>query len=94
MIHVGVSKDDHQISVEKRSFNDNYVHEDINSKCPEGQCCVDGCPTILETKLDVDKLCHAANENLKFLKSNGNLIFFPIYHNSRVVNEFSPNSNQ
>lgn len=72
MIHVGVSKQDHQISIEKRAFNDEYVLEDISSKCPEGKCCVSSSlEQTKETGLNVDRLCEYANENFSYFKSNG-----------------------
>jgi len=72
MIHVGVSKQDKQISVEKRAFNDEYVLEDISCKCPEDKCCVRTASSqIIETGLDVDRLCEFSNKNFKYLRSKG-----------------------
>jgi pyrrolidone-carboxylate peptidase len=71
MIHVGVSKGDQQISVEKRAFNTDYQHEDISSKCPDGKCCVAHAQDTLETGLNVDKLVEFSNKNFEFFKSIG-----------------------
>ncbi len=72
MIHVGVSKQDHQISVEKCAFNDDYVLQDIRAQCPEDNCCMASAPAqTLHTGLDVDRLCEFSNENLSFLKMKG-----------------------
>lgn len=72
IIHVGVSKQDHQISLEKQAFNDNYVLEDITCKCPDGSCCAPENPSqTVQTGLDVDALCKYANENFVFFKSKG-----------------------
>lgn len=61
MIHVGVSKNDTQISLEKQSFNINYELKDINNQCPANHCCLENSPEILSTKLDVDNLCKISN---------------------------------
>ncbi len=57
IIHVGVSVDDTQISVEKCSFNLDYISEDVNDKCPTDNICYLNAPDTLHTKLDVEKLC-------------------------------------
>lgn len=65
IIHVGVSKFDTQISIEKQAFNLDYNHEDIHKKCPEGQCCVVEAPESLQTQLDVEKLCEFSNKHFQ-----------------------------
>jgi hypothetical protein len=62
---VGVSKADTQISLEKQTFNLDYGTSDMNNSCPEGLCCVQDGPEVLETTLDVSRLCLKSNEKLK-----------------------------
>ncbi|RNA04851.1 pyroglutamyl-peptidase 1 [Brachionus plicatilis] len=61
MIHVGVSKNDTQISLEKHSFNACYELKDINNQCPANQCCLENSAETLSTKLDVEDLCKVSN---------------------------------
>jgi pyroglutamyl-peptidase len=65
MIHVGVSVEDTQISVEKCSFNMDYVSGDNLMVCPANGVCVPNAPEILQTKLDVDKLVHISNHTFR-----------------------------
>jgi pyroglutamyl-peptidase len=65
MIHVGVSKSDTQISLEKQTFNLDYHANDMSNSCPEGQCCVRDAPDVLHTGLNVERLCVKANERLR-----------------------------
>lgn len=74
IIHVGVSKGDNQISLEKQSFNLGYNHQDIQDKCPANECCVENGAEILQTKLDVDRLCKVSNSRLESCNSEGKSI--------------------
>ncbi len=98
-----MSKDDHQISVEKRSFNHIYQQEDITDKCPDGKCCVAGCEAIIDTGLDVDRLCEFSNQNFDFFKSTGNLfvdlvkgsccLVYKVLHQLETSNSAIPKDN-
>ena len=64
-----MSRSDTQVAIERRSFNTDYRSCDVAAKCPSDQCCIADAPcAILETKLDVQKLCDAANA---VAKNNG-----------------------
>lgn len=62
MIHVGVSKNDRQISLEKQSFNASYELKDVNNQCPANKCCFENSPETLSTKLNVEDLCNVSNK--------------------------------
>ncbi|CAF0783810.1 unnamed protein product [Brachionus calyciflorus] len=68
MIHVGVSKRDTQISIEKQSFNTTYELSDINNRCPSSGCCLEGAEDTLATGLNVEKLCEFSNKIFSELK--------------------------
>ena len=86
IIHVGVSKADTQISVEKQSFNLEYCHLDITNSCPENECCVTEGPEILETGLDVDRLCNASNGKLRNFNYKGIFRIFLFSLKTRMDN--------
>ena len=65
MIHVGVSKQEECIKLEKCSFNRDYSTEDISGECPEGMCCLSDAPDELSSTLDVERICEVSNAVFK-----------------------------
>ncbi len=68
MIHVGVSKQEKCIKLEKCSYNQGYIAPDILNECPEGECCVADALEELSTKLDVERICAVSNHDFEAKK--------------------------
>ncbi|XP_014669087.1 PREDICTED: pyroglutamyl-peptidase 1-like [Priapulus caudatus] len=62
MVHTGVSGAATELVVEKLAHNDGYCSRDVCGLFPSTQCCVEEGATVLETELDVEKVCRCLNE--------------------------------
>ncbi|KAI4495598.1 hypothetical protein M0802_008610 [Mischocyttarus mexicanus] len=62
VIHVGVSHKASCLTIEHIAHNVGYIRPDIDGKRPHESCV--GCH-VLETKIDVNRLCDSINENSK-----------------------------
>ena len=41
------------MTLEKQGHNQGYTRPDIDGKCPNNEICVENCPEVLETNLDL-----------------------------------------
>ncbi|XP_070541925.1 pyroglutamyl-peptidase 1-like [Ptychodera flava] len=72
VIHVGVSGEAREITLEQLARNSGYCKHDIQKKTPQSECCVDDGDECLQTKFDLQKVCdviNGANDKLKAIIS-------------------------
>ncbi|XP_045778003.1 pyroglutamyl-peptidase 1 [Maniola jurtina] len=62
MIHVGVSKIAHHITLETQAHRKGYQKLDYFDKCPANQSCTADGAIRIHTKLDVEKICKDYND--------------------------------
>ncbi|XP_034172373.1 pyroglutamyl-peptidase 1 [Osmia lignaria lignaria] len=60
VLHVGVSSKAKSLTIECCAHSNGYLRQDTSDKCPDESNIK---PKILETKINVNKICSAINEN-------------------------------
>ena len=63
MVHVGVSGIAKELTLEQQAHNGGYDKLDIRSVCPKDNCCVHGAPSLLVSKLDMEKVKEVVEEH-------------------------------
>ena len=63
VIHVGVSIEAKDITLEQQAHNDGYKRLDVLDKCPSNNCCVDGGSDCLVSGVDMEKVCADVNQS-------------------------------
>jgi len=63
MVHVGVSGQASEITLETLAHNDGYLRPDVESSMPEDCMCIsDSCHEVIQSEIDMNQVCQKVNQ--------------------------------